>query len=495
MKVAEILSSFVILILLCTPTAVDSADGYRFGLRDKEYGAQTESCRKDGNSRRSDNSGSGRAGNLLSGGLSRLDMDDQWELIQENLEPYFGAVVDTIIISGNVRTRRETIVREMATKQDEPLEKDLIRRDASYLRGLGFFSQVDIAAEKATPGNCKILVEVAERPGLFMKYPYPIVNYDLDKGVSYGFKWRVKNFRGVGERFSLSFLKRREREHGGDISWVIPWLAGRRIRFYSRLFMYKRLDEPGSDDYIKENYGGIVAVSLPFSRSLVRQVWLSSSIAFERRSSRLSINEYSPLGILYSQNFLSVGLSFEFDSRDNRISPRTGVQSSLSLRRYMSVRGLDQDYILYRLSSNFYVPAGKAGSFILSISGDIREGDLPSLFDMGLGGTSDLRGFEDEDLRGKVKILTTVQWRRRFFGPNVFDLPKIGKFDLTLNWVVFVDNGALMESVGDLGDSTFHTTGGLGIEIISPIQDLMRIELAHDGYGSPVYYLTSGSRF
>ena len=92
-------------------------------------------------------------------------------------------------------------------------------------------------------------------------------------------------------------------------------------------------------------------------------------------------------------------------------------------------------------------------------------------FRMGLGGSSDLRGYINAALVGDVKFLQTIQAKRHLFGPWVFSIPKIGNVDVTLNAVAFVDNGALMDSVEDVFDSQCYTTGGFGLELLSPLQE------------------------
>lgn len=424
-------------------------------------------------------------------------MDTWRETAGRKLNPFYGCMVDTVVVTGNARTKRVTIVREMATKQGGRLDEELIYRDSAYLRGLGFFSDVEISAGRTDPGRCRVLVKVTERPGLFMKYPYPVVNYDLEDGLSYGFRWKVKNFRGFGEELGFSALKRRDREHGGDASWNIPWVKGRRLRLNFKLFTYRRLEEPQKDDFIKERNGTMLSVGLPLSRSLVRQIWFNASFSFEGRHSRLpeKAGSEGEIGRLYRQNMLSVGFALLYDSRDNRLTAGKGLISMFSVKRVTSVYGLDQDYIFYRLANYVYIPVGWMGTLILAVDGDVREGDLPSFFEMGLGGFSDLRGYDIGDERGAVKVLGTVQLRKRLFGPHVFNIPRIGKFDLAINAVVFVDNGSLMDSIDDMTGSRYYTTGGLGIEFLSPIQDLIRLEVAACKYDKPIVYVTSGIRF
>ena len=414
----------------------------------------------------------------------------------EKLEPYFGLVVDTIVVSGNERTKRQTIVREMATKRGAALEAELVRRDASYLRGMGFFSDIDISAIQIAPGHCRLDVTIIERPGLFMKYPYPVVNYDFEDGLSYGLRWRIKNFRGRGEELRIHALKRRDKEHGGGVSWKVPWLTGRRMQFNGSLFIYRRLEEPESDDFIKERNGLSAYFGFPLSSSIVRQLWLGTTLSIEGRSSRLTCARDGFLTQdLYRQNLLATGLELIFDSRDNRISAWSGIYGRLRAIRFTSVHGLEQSYIFYYAASYFYFPVGSLGTLILALEGDVREGDLPAFFEMGIGGTYDLRGFPENDRKGRAKIMGTLQLRRPIYGPRVFDIPYIGNFDLAMNAIVFVDNAALMDCIRDFPDSRYDTTGGIGLEVISPIQDMLRIEIGGDGKGNIAYYLSSGTRF
>jgi outer membrane protein assembly factor BamA len=436
-----------------------------------------------------------------SGGASRSDSTSgicaDLERECERLEPFYGCTVDTIIVSGNTRTKTIAILREMATKQGARLDERLIRRDAAYLRGLAYFAEVGIMAEDTGHGKCRIFVTIVERPGLFMRVPYPVVNYDFEKGVSYGATWKIKNFRGLAENLSISAMRRRDKEEGAGFSWSAPWFMGRRMQFSFNAFTYRRIEEPtdADEEYIRKQHAGAIGIGVPVTRSLVRQLWLKTNLSFEGRESRLVDESTGTNGDSQWQNFISAGAALEYDSRPNRISPFSGMHHQIRVRRYSAVSGPERNYIFYGFSNSFYIPTGAARSFILAVEGDIREGDLPSYYNMKLGGVRDLRGYSDEDLRGPVKITGTVQYRAQLFGPHVFRLPKIGEFDFTLNGVAFIDNGALMNSILDIDTATFHTTGGFGVELISPFRDLIRLEVASDGTGTPAFYMTAGTVF
>lgn len=423
-------------------------------------------------------------------------LEETRELLEPIVRPHSGSMIDSIVIEGNTHTRRGTIVREMATAEGGRLDEQTIYRDYSYLRGLGFFSEIDITIRETSPGHCDVIVKVTERPGLFMKYPYPVVNYDLDRGVSYGFRWKVKNFQGTGQELFAGFEKRRDREHGGSIGWRFPWLGEKRLRLDLNAFSYRRLEEPVRDDFIRERFGGGLRFGVPLTDDLMRQIWISPDFSLESRDSRCSLDGAPNTGSdLHRQLFFAAGLTLTFDSRDNLISPWRGIFTGASVRRFTSVDGPEQQYSFMSAAAHFYVPVRSVGTIIFAVDADNRDGAVPWFYHLGIGGETDLRGFHGDELRGTSRLIGTVQLRRSVFGPHVWDIPWIGKFDVALNAVAFVDNGALMDSFDLIGDARFHTTGGFGIELLSPFQDMIRFEAAFSEGGDPVFYIATGNRF
>lgn len=425
-----------------------------------------------------------------------LAVDASREELEVEVRPFQGSIVDEIIVKGNTHTKRSTITREMATKEGEHLDQHILYRDHSYLRGLGFFSEVNIAVDETSPGHCNIIVDVSERPNLFMKYPLPVVNYDIKKGVSYGIRWKVRNFRGTGQELFAAVEKRRGYEHGGSVSWSMPWVGNYRMRLSFQGFTHEKLTVPDKADFVKERHGGGVTLGFPLTRSLLRQVWIMPDIMVENRNSRFSADGVpNQNGDFFNQSFLITGLALTYDSRDNHISAFSGMYSGVRVRRYTSIDGLKQQYSSVSLRSSLYMPVPRVGTLIFSFAGDNWDGDVPWYNKMGMGGMNDLRGFPSNEARGTTRLLSTIQWRKNVFGPNVYDIPLIGKFDLALNTIAFVDNGALMNSFDMAPHSSFRTTAGFGVEVISPIQNLLRFEVAFTEQGAPSYYIATRNRF
>ncbi|HMA75884.1 MAG TPA: BamA/TamA family outer membrane protein, partial [Candidatus Krumholzibacteriaceae bacterium] len=345
--------------------------------------------------------------------------------LENKVKKFAGQVIDTIIVYGNERTRRRAVIREMASKKGERINPDLIKRDSSYLKGMGYFSTVDISVENITEDRCRVIVRLDERPNLFMRYPYPVLDYHFEEGIRYGIRWKIKNFRGLGEEIAASFKKRRDKEHSGSASWYIPWVCGKRVRMGFDFFNYRRLDEPEYADFIKEQNGLRFSLGLPLTKDLVEQIWMTPSISIEDRNSRLSV----PEGKYYRQNILTLGMRLTYDSRNRWIVPTDGVYARINLKHVLSVNGLDQEYSFFSFSTSNFTSFGNMGTLILAVRADNYEGSLPGFYQMELGGNSDLRGYSD-NIKGTARILGTMQWRKKIYGPNVFEIPRIGKFDL-----------------------------------------------------------------
>ncbi len=428
-------------------------------------------------------------------GAEAIDLDPE----HKKLEPFYGCTIDSIVVRGNDHTKAITILREMVSKPGGVLDERLIRRDEAYLRGLGYFAAVSMTAEQVESGKCRLIVTIAERSAVFMRLPYPVVNYDFQRGVSYGATWKIKNFRGLGEDLGISALARYEREEVAGVFWNSPWFLGHRLNFRVDASAYRRIEQPVNPDeeYLKRYLMTGIGIGVPLTRNLMEQLWLRGSLSFERRESRIGLVDASGVysSDFYYQDYVAAGGELEYDSRDDHNSPFNGMRHRFMLRRLTTVSGPEQDYIFYGFSDYFYLPTGEYRAFVVGVDGDIREGDTPTYLQMKLGGVRDVRGFRNDDLRGTVKIVSTIQYRARVMGTRVFELPIIGKFDVTVNWVAFIDNGALMEDILDAGGERFYTTGGVGVEIISPFRDLLRLEMATDGTNSPAFYMTAGTDF
>ncbi len=415
---------------------------------------------------------------------------------REMISPCLGNVIDTIIVTGNRDTKPETITREMASAIGSELDYEILYRDDSYLRGLGFFSVVDISVEQVSDDRCRLIVHVEERPKLFMKYPLPLVDYDFDTGMSYGVRWRIKNFMGVGEDILMTYEERPTKERGGGVGWFSPWTAGRRIRLSLSAYNFIRLEAPDDIDYIRERNGGKVVVGFPLTESRVRQVWLSPSIGLEGRTSRLTIDDDPDEadGDWIHQLLISFGVNISYDSRDNIIAPLDGYFAAFGVNQFSAIDGHPQQFTFYRLVSNLYQPVSNLGSLIAAIDIENRDGDLPAFYSIRLGGKSDVRGYDGEE-GGRSRAIGSIQWRKAIFGPSVFRFPLIGRFDLTVNGVAFIDNGTLMDSLEEFGSSRFITSTGFGFEILSPLQDLIRIEWAFCEDEKPTFFITTNKQF
>ena len=122
-------------------------------------------------------------------------------------------------------------------------------------------------------------------------------------------------------------------------------------------------------------------------------------------------------------------------------------------------------------------------------------GKYPEYFRFGLGGPGTLRGYESGVFRGAHRWYQTVEWRMYPFPRWYFTMPWVGLVDVTLAGVVFLDTGIVWNNEKDFALDRFHSGGGFGIRIYSPMQDAVRLDLGFNRRGSIRGYFSTGIRF
>ncbi|MBI5897426.1 MAG: outer membrane protein assembly factor, partial [Desulfobacterales bacterium] len=160
--------------------------------------------------------------------------------------------------------------------------------------------------------------------------------------------------------------------------------------------------------------------------------------------------------------------SVQYDGRDSFIRPKRGQYGGFAVD---ISKGLDDDlddFLRYRIDLRMYhalmervTLAARTGvGYLVQYNGDTSPQD--QLFF--LGGTSSVRGFEENLLRfdengspvgGRLALLGSLEAR--------FDIGH--DFELT----TFVDTGSVSETEVAAGDDRFRWSTGLGLQYITPI--------------------------
>jgi outer membrane protein insertion porin family len=127
----------------------------------------------------------------------------------------------------------------------------------------------------------------------------------------------------------------------------------------------------------------------------------------------------------------------------------------------MAGHGLGGDFNYYKLMTELrtYRKVGRSQVLALRLMGGIGFGDIPGNDLFTLGGADTLRGYEDDEFRGKRFYEGTLEYR--------FPIMK------KVQGVLFIDAGNAWSGTDSLfwyeGNNKLHYAGGIGVRIKTPI--------------------------
>jgi outer membrane protein insertion porin family len=407
---------------------------------------------------------------------------------EASLSRFYGLVIDSIIVSGNTKTKDYVLTREMESREGAPLDSLVFARDLRFLHDLGLFADISAEVDSTGDDGCVVHLKVKERSRYFLETILPVVNYDFDKGFSYGVRWSSRNFRGRRESLGASYIRSADNDDNVGFGWFAPWLGMRHIATGVGFWFFNRSDVPESST-ILDQVGGSLYLGIPLTASRISFVQAIGRLAFERRSTG------STRGPIEKQQFLSPLLGIRADSRDSPLKPHRGNFFYLALQSWRTVSGREQTY--YRLWNDIRVfrRLGRNSVLALLSSFNYQFGEFPEYSRINLGGSSTLRGYPAGEFSGSHLWFQTVESRFTLLPRRVFKLPFVKYVDVTIAGVLFVDSGIVWENEESFKAERFHGGAGFGLRIYSPFQDVVRLDLGFNSHGGVYPYVRTGIRF
>lgn len=400
-----------------------------------------------------------------------------------------GTRVDSITVTGNKRTKTFALLREMQTQPGDVLEKKAITRDIRFLTDLSPIAEVAVTADSLGPGHTALRIRVVERNAWFFRSLLPELRYNFETGLTYGLRWRNKNFRGRLEQMSANYMRNQQGDDAAAINWSSPWIGWRHISVGGQVRYYNRGRPPTVDNDLLEDVGGSAAVAFPLTQSRMRFAQIEGSVSMDKsRTGNL-------LGGTRKDLIVSPQLGYRFDSRDSHIRPNRGGTFFIGVGQSIPIED-DQDPF-YRLSNQMRLFLGVTDRLVLALLSDVfyQFGSTPDYATVGIGGEGTLRGFPERRFVGLNRWYGTIEWRYMYLPRKVFRLPVIKEFDVGLGFVMFLDSGITWNDERDFRLDAFHGTGGVGIRFYSPIQDVLRLDFGYSPTGEALFNAGTGVRF
>lgn len=369
-----------------------------------------------------------------------------------------------MVYTGNFRTRGKVLEDELELDSGAPFSLKKLLESQRNIRNINAFESVEFKTFglKENAREVNLLVEAEEKKPYYVQFG---LGYDTEKrlygnllGGDHNLFGLNKDLWASGEISEIGFR--------GDVGITDQRFLGTRITSAINLFGEQR--EEFNKEFGTRNIGG----SVSFYRNIFKQLSTDLSFVYNYREQYLTeegpipvgeADQYQPRSILVTRPSLT------YNSIDSYIRPRKGLYSALSVDISKGIKNSLDDFLKYRLEVRKYFTGVENLTFAFrGRAGHItpfgQAGTIPQDQLFFLGGTSDVRGFEQNKLRvnafgeavgGKTEILGNAE-ARIGLTPDV-------EFSL------FYTTGSIQNALVDEGSDAFRSSAGIGLHYFTPI--------------------------
>ncbi len=399
-----------------------------------------------------------------------------------------------VYISGNRRTRRSVIKRELTIKTGDVFNTDKIVESQENLQRLGVFRAVEILPLSYDAGRkcMDIRVIVHERKRVSVRFKAGVGSEEGIRTVS---DTVVSNIGGAAGVLSTRVQVSNKVFDGSDLverrvvtNYREPRLLGdlvsNKYNVDGRLKLSYEKD--ARTGFNLERFAILTAIDKTFTRRIKGSLFWD--LEFREPSdiadpSNVTIDpldeERSRLG--------SVGSLISFDFRNNRFNPTKGYLGTIQLNLYNDTFLSESDFYQLEFINNFFTPFTPWLRFALSVrmgfsatygstaDNGVRLVPLEKRFR--LGGSDSLRGFPKDGIGGEGTATGSHGNEFALGGNSMFNYMAELIFPITSNFefVAFTDGGDAFLSNSDFNPFDIRHTAGAGFRYLTPIGPL-RVE-------------------
>ena len=392
-------------------------------------------------------------------------------------------IVEAIVPAGNKKTRDKVITREFVQKTGKPFNKFLVRRSVERVYNLGFFDDVNVRMLPGdkNPNNVIIEIDVLEHKTGTITLG---AGYSKADGLMGIIEFGEENLRGTGDKFKVHWeIGGKKKYKNYQVSYLKPWIDHRGtslgFSFFNREDEYTDYNSDGSEvaEYNKKSRGFNISFGRQtgeYTRDYLTLESRKDTYRFDPDENSNSLYRYDMDGTYGPNNGIDfkgmnyVGKNFGtinsitwqkvYDSRDNIYEPTRGRRISYTAQ--WAGHGLGGDFDFYKFTAEMraYKKIGSKNVLAFRARGGFIQGDAPYSQLFTLGGADTLRGYEDDQFRGKNMYNATLEFRFH---------------------IVKKVSGALFTDIGDAWDApnvpwykntkSFNYGVGAGVRITTPI--------------------------
>ena len=421
------------------------------------------------------------------------------------VEPRIGE----IFIQGNKRTKTYVIERELKVKKGDLFNANVLRHSLNRIQGMGFLEDVNVGFEpNEDPNLINLVLTLTEGKSGSISFN---LGYGSSSGWQGGLAYQESNLNGRGQKLTVGFDTGDREQYYVSVSdpymdeHTYAWKFGAYKREWEDINRYYEGERYGK--YNQDKEGVYIGAGKKF-RHDPRMSWFlnldwKDVTLYDFRDlegNPIDPNPSDPDWDAWKNLLDSNGKIFTVtatvtrDNRDPYLSYPKGDIETLNVEKALELFGGERDYTKYWLEGRYYLPinldklpldlpAGDPDNpplFAARMRVGFSSGEIPYSERYFVGGSTTLRGYEDDEFDGHEMFLTNMELRIPFekaFSIVVF-------YDMGMAWN---KNDPEMNSfnLGDLKDAY-----GFGVRVRTPMGNL-RLDVAtgenetftHFGFG------------
>lgn len=387
------------------------------------------------------------------------DGDKKTATIKYQIEQGEHVSIGKILVVGNTLTTVHAIKRAMQTKEGEPYSYQKIVDSQLALRRIGVFNSVSVNTiglndKKQT---VHLVVKIEEQKPFVLDTE---IGYSTDDSVQGSMSFTNLNSFGIAKKSKLKLTggKKLSRAEG---SWIDPSFLGTSLEMNdSAWFQYEN-----KNVFAYLQAGGGFGFFRRFHRTGLIAKWELMRNYFVQGDSTAADADS-----LRNNTISKIGLSANFDTRNNFAEPSKGIFAMMNSDFYNEIKGQEANFV--KLKWTFGVYNGLWNR--ITFSNNFRVADIETIGEnisvpsnelLLLGGDDTIRGFPQYSLGPKNASGRATGGRFEWIYNLETQIRIIGNFRLA----GFFDMGALVNDAREISGGNIRRSAGGGIRYMTPV--------------------------
>ena len=415
-----------------------------------------------------------------------------------HVQPVSFGMIDTVIVTGNDKTKESVILREMTLKTGVEATPEAIEFDRGRIYSIGLFTSVDISFVPFEGKNL-LVVDVKER---WYIIPLPLFGFrDRDPKKPYYCAGLLhNNFRGLNQKLFGSVV------FGYNPSLAFqfsdPWIDRDNNLYFSGGLSFSRIRNRSA--IAATNTGNFDELHYDINASLGKRFTIYKTVGINLGYQMVEVTENQPGRTVASNGtdrFLYGSISFSHDSRDLRDYSTQGTLVSLYITKY----GFGESELSFtRLGADIrrFTPLPFNFTFATRVHGSIVSGGvIPTYARSYFGYGERIRGYFKTVFEGENIAGTSLELRWHLLKPRTImfsavSIPQefaVWRFGISL--ALFADAGTTWFRGDNVSINSFASGYGGGIVFLLPYDFVVRAEYAWNEYGKGQFVFDVRSSF